>query len=206
MKRIAFIILVLVSITVLGQNDTNDLRPYRIGLKIGAPNAASLEFEYVTSLLHNSVALFVNYTGANFKIDQVQSSLNVFEIGSNIYFSKNRQGRGLYGALSYQNINANLEIEDYEAEDGTLYEGNATTEVSYSGLNMKIGAKLGRKFFFRTEIGYSLGTIPKEIFVEGNYQGEPISETTSIKDEIDDLPFILQKGLPIFNLGFGYAF
>ena len=65
---------------------------------------------------------------------------------------------------------------------------------------------MGRKFFFRTEIGYSLGIIPKEIFVEGNFQGEPISETTNIEDEIDDLPFILQKGLPIFNLGFGYSF
>ena len=206
MKRIACTILVLVSITVFGQNDTDELRPYRIGLKIGIPNAASLEFEYVTPLLNNSVALFVNYTGAKFNIDDVQSSLNVFEIGSNIYFSKSREGRGLYGALSYQNINANLEIEDYEAEDGTLYEGNARTEVSYNGLNLKVGAKLGRKFFFRTEIGYSLGGIPKEILVEGTYQGEPISETISTQDEIDDLPFIFQNGLPIFNLGIGYAF
>jgi hypothetical protein len=206
MRRIVFAILVLVSITVLGQIDTNELRPYRIGLKLGAPNAASLEFEYVTPLLNSSLALFANYTGANFKIDQVQSSLNVFEIGSNIYFNKNSEGRGLYGALSYQNIAANLEIEDYEAEDGTLYEGNARTEISYSGINIKIGAKLGRKFFFRTEIGYSLGDIPKEILVEGRYQGEPISERISTEDEIDDLPFIFQNGLPIFNLGFGYSF
>ena len=41
-------------------------------------------------------------------------------------------------------------------------------KVSYSGLNVKIGAKLGRKFFFRTEVGYSFGDIPKEIFVEGD--------------------------------------
>ena len=173
---------------------------------MGAPNAASLEFEYVTPLLNNGIALFANYTGANFKIEQVQSSLNVYELGSNIYFSKNRDGRGLYGALSYQNIAANLKIEDYEAEDGTVYEGNARTEVSYNGFNIKIGAKLGRKFFFRTEIGYSLGNIPTEIFVEGNYQGEPISETTSVEDEIDDLPFIFQNGLPIFNIGFGFSF
>ena len=72
--------------------------------------------------------LFVNYTGANFKIDQVRTSLNTFEIGSNVYFSKNREGRGVYGALSYQNIRSNLKIEDYEADDGTLYDGNARTE------------------------------------------------------------------------------
>ncbi len=206
MKRVACVILMLVSIAVLGQNEVNDLRPYRLGLKIGAPNAASLEFEYVTPLLHNSIAVFVNYTGANFKIDQVRTSLNTFEIGSNVYFSKNREGRGVYGALSYQNIRSNLKIEDYEADDGTLYDGNARTEISYSGLNVKIGTKLGRKFFFRTEVGYSFGDIPKEIFVEGAFQGEPISETTSIEDEIDDLPFIFENGLPIFNIGFGFTF
>ena len=38
MKRVACVILMLVSIAVLGQNEVNDLRPYRLGLKIGAPN------------------------------------------------------------------------------------------------------------------------------------------------------------------------
>ncbi len=206
MKRIVCAILMFVSITTFGQNDANNLRPYRLGLKIGAPNAASLEFEYITPLLHNSIGLFVNYTGASFKVDQVNTSSNIFEIGSNIYFSKNREGRGVYGALSYQSIRSNLKIENYEAENGIIYEGNAKTKVSYSGLNVKIGAKLGRKFFFRTEVGYSFGEIPKQVFVEGNFQGEPISETTSIEEEIDDLPFIFQNGLPIFNLGFGFSF
>jgi hypothetical protein len=206
MKRSVFAVLLLVSISALGQHNSDDLRPFRIGLKVGAPNAASFEFEYVTPLLNNRVAPFVNYTGANFKVDQVDASLNIFEIGSNIYFSKNNEGRGLYGTFSYQNINANLEIEDYEAEDGSLYEGNAKTNVSYSGLNIKIGAKLGRKFFFRTELGYSIGDIPTQVFIEGNYEGEPASETISVENEIDDLPFIFTNGLPIFNIGFGFSF
>ncbi len=206
MKRMICIMLMVGSLTAICQNNTTDVRPYRLGLKIGAPNAASLEFEYVTPALHNSLALFANYTGANFKVDQVNTSSNIFEIGSNIYFGENREGKGLYGTLSYQNITSNLSIENYEAEDGTIYEGDAKTKVSYNGLNVKIGAKLGRNFFFRTELGYSFGEIPKEIFVEGNFEGEPISETASIESEIDDLPFIFQNGLPIFNIGFGFAF
>ncbi len=197
--------LIFVSLTVMGQT-ADDIKPFRIGLKIGAPNVASLEFEYVTPALGNSLAFFANYTGASFNVDQVDTSSNIFEIGSNIYFSKNREGRGMYGSISYQSISSNLSIKDYEAEDGTIYEGDAKTSVSYSGLNVKIGAKLGKKFFFRTEIGYSFGEIPKEIFVEGNFEGEPISETASIESEIDDLPFIFQNGLLIFNLGFGYSF
>ena len=206
MKKIIFLFIIATSLTIFGQSSTDDLRPYRLGLKMGVPNTASLEFEYVTPLLHNHMSLFVNYTGGKVTVDQVNANLNTFEIGSNIYFAKNREGRGLYGALSYQNVDAKLSIEDYEAEDGTIYDGNAKTEVSYSGLNVKLGAKLGRKFFFRTEIGYSFGEIPKEIFVEGTFEGEPISETTSIEDEIDDISIISQNGLPIFNIGFGFSF
>lgn len=206
MKNILAALLLLMSMTAVGQNDSSNLRPYRLGVKVGGPNVASLEFEFVTPALHNSLALFANYTGINYTVEQVNTASNIFEIGSNIYFGKNREGRGLYGSLSYQNISSDLSIKDYEAEDGTIYEGDAKTSVSYSGLNVKIGAKLGKKFFFRTEIGYSFGEIPKEIFVEGNFEGEPISETASIESEIDDLPFIFQNGLPIFNLGFGYSF
>jgi len=206
MKKIICSALLFASIVTFAQNRTSDVRPFRIGIKMGVPNVASFEFEYLTPLLDNRIAPFVNYTSAGFIIDQVDASVAVFEVGSNIYFSENNEGRGLYGTLSYQNINANLEIEDYEAEDGTLYEGNARTSISYSGLNVKVGAKLGRKFFFRTEFGYSFGAIPTEVFVEGNFEGEPISEIASVENEVEDFPAIFKGGLPIFNIGFGLSF
>ena len=97
----------IVSLTVMGQT-ADDVKPFRLGFKFGAPNVASLEFEYVTPALGNRLALFANYTGASFNVDQIDTSSNIFEIGSNIYFSKNREGRGMYGSLSYQSISCLL--------------------------------------------------------------------------------------------------
>ena len=206
MRDFLIFIMILNVSFVFGQFSSNEIRPFRIGVKIGIPNTISLEGEYVTPLLNNRLALFTNYTGFSGTKDQVDANLKTFEVGTNIYISKNNEGSGLYGSISYQQVKAKLEIEDYEAEDGTIYEGNARAETSLNGVNIKLGVKLGKKFFFRTELGYSFGQLPKEILVEGNFQGEPISEIASIENEIEDLPLIFQNGIPIFNIGIGYAF
>lgn len=197
----------------INANSGNDVRPYRIGLKIGVPNAVSLEFEYVTPLLNNRVAPFINYVGGsrNFDNGKTKASLNIFEVGSNIYISKNNEGRGLYGSISYQSISAKSDLKDYEPENnnpgGTIkYDGTSKAKASYNGVNLKLGAKLGRKFFFRTELGYSFGKIPEEIIVTGTYQGNSVQDAYSIKKNIEDAPVVTLNGFPIFNLGFGFAF
>lgn len=216
MRKITMFFMLFFAVFTYAQNDddtitSNDVRPYRIGLKIGVPNVASLEFEYLTPLLNNRVAPFANYIGSRRNFDEIKARLNIFELGSNIYISKNNEGRGLYGSISYQNISGKADIQDYEPEnnnpDGTIkYDGTSKTKVSYNGINLKFGAKLGRKFFFRTELGYSFGKIPEEVVVKGTYQGRSVQDVYSIKENIEDAPVVEPNGFPIFNLGFGFAF
>lgn len=216
MKKITILCMLFVATFSFAQQDDSsssdsELRPFRIGLKFGVPNLASLELEYVTPLLNNRVAPFVNYTGYKHPVENTTASLSTFEIGSNIYISKNNEGKGLYGAVSYQSVKASLDILDYSPENnnptGTIkYDGTSTAKVEYSAVNVKLGAKLGRKFFFRTELGYSFGSLPDEVVIDGTLNGQKVEDRINIEDKLKDVPVISKNGMPIFNIGFGFAF
>ena len=185
----------------------NDLRPYRIGLKIGTPMVLGLDLEYVTPLWNNRIAPSINFTTVGLKIDdETKLEYTAFELGTNIYFNGRGDGRGFYGALSYQNINAKLKQTDYESEDGRQFTGTATSKITYGGLNTKIGVKVGRKFYFRTELGYSFGSIPTNIVTTGTYNGMPVTDNQDIKEAIEDTGIISVGGMPLFNFGVGFAF
>lgn len=188
-------------------NSKNELRPYRIGLKFGTPMVAGLDLEYVTPLWTSRVAPFIGFTSIGLQItDDAKLNFSAFEIGSNIYFNGRGDGRGFYGSLAYQSINATLKQQDYKAEDGKVYQGTATSKISFGGFNTKIGVKVGRTFYFRTELGYSFGSLPEEIVTKGTYNGQPINDRQNIKDDLADTPVLNMGGIPLFNLGFGFAF
>lgn len=203
MKKIVLLIAIIITSFLSAQENqksNEELRPYRVGLKIGVPSVVSLDLEYVTPLWDSRIAPFVSFSPIGFKVDDVKLNYTAFEIGSNIYFSKRGDGRGFYGALSYQHISAKLKQQNYEANDGRLFEGTTTSKISFDGLNTKVGVKVGRTMYFRAELGYSFGKIPKEIEKEGTFNGLPATDNENIEEDINT------GGLPIFNIGFGYAF
>ena len=202
----AVVFIFLISNCISAQN-TNELNPYRIGVKIGTPYAVSLDFEYVMPILESRIAPFVDFTTIGIKAGgNARLNYTAFEVGTNIYFRKRGDGRGFYGALSYQKVNTRLKQRDYEANDGRLFEGTATTAIVYNGFNTKIGVKVGRTFYFRTELGYSFGKIPTEVVTKGTYNGAPATDNQDISQDIKDIPLISTGGMPVFNLGFGFAF
>ena len=69
---------------------------------------------------------------------------------------------------------------------------------------MKLGAKLGKKFYFRIEAGYGFGDIPQEIEVTGTEQGTGITQTDYV--EIPDIPGISESGMIVANIGLGFSF
>lgn len=185
----------------------NDLRPYRIGVKIGTPMVIALDLEYVTPLWNSRVAPFLDYTTIGLEIGtDTNINYTAFEVGSHIYFSNRGDGRGFYGALAYQHANAKLKQQNYDADDGRQFEGTATSKITYGGLNTKIGVKVGRTFYFRTELGYSFGSLPTTIVTSGTYNGQPVTDRQDISEDIKDTPIISLGGMPIFNIGFGFAF
>lgn len=206
MKKILIIYLLISSSIVISQekdNDENNINPFRIGLKIGTPNIVGGNIEYVLPVLNNHIALFADLSGFSLELDEVESSLSYFEIGTNIYFSDN--GRGFYGTLSYGSFSVEGTYTDADLFiNGMPVTGEsvATGKLEVNTMNVKLGAKLGKKFYFRIEAGYGFGDIPQEFTVTGTVDGVPATGT----EEIPDVPGIGENGYALFNFGFGIAF
>ena len=177
--------------------DGPDIHPLRIGLELGAPSGINLNAEYVTPWLDNRVAFYVDYLPFSVTIDDVKIKTNNFEIGTNIYF--NNKGKGFYGSLGYLNYNGDAEITDVEFDNGNT--GGGKTSINFSTTNVKIGGKFGNRFYFRIEAGFGFGSIPDELVItstDGN--------GTTVEPIDDVVSFFGSSGIPLFSLGFGYAF
>jgi hypothetical protein len=199
-KFILSALLLGVGAVSLAQDAGDDVRRFRIGLKAGVPNVIGGNAEFVLPVLGNRLAPFVDYSTFSLEVDEVDTSFDFFEIGSNIYF--NTQGTGLYASVSYGKFNLDGTYTDAETINGEVFEGEATGELEISTFNLKLGAKLGRKFYFRAEVGYGFGDIPQEVVIRGTVNGQPEEG----REEIPDVPGIGDNGLLVANVGFGFAF
>src|SRR5690606_27024723 len=102
-----------------------------------------------------------------------------------------------YGGISYFSFDGEGTYTDIEFDDNTY--GDGTGNIKFNTLNLKLGVKLGRAFFFRLEVGYGFGKIPEYILVTSNTN----SQTT--EEEIPEIPGIGNSGLPVFNFGVGFG-
>lgn len=177
------------------KNLSDDLNPLRIGFKLGVPNIATINVEYLTPLWDDRVALSVDYFSLSPNIGDDEVSYSNFELGTNIYF--NNTGKGIYVGISYFAFNGDFTLKDVDFDDGSF--GNGKGTVDFNTINLKLGAKIGRTFYFRIEVGYGLGDIPNTIVVRGE-NGQSSSE------DISDVASYIGSGVPVFNLGFGWAF
>jgi|SRR5690606_3015128 len=184
---------------------TFKIRPFRIGVKAGFPNLIGGNIEYVTPLFRNKLALNVDYShiksdwllepedrGGN---DQNQLKYIHGDFGLNYYFFK--PGKGLYAGVSYSIINAEAEIERFDAVE--------YINEKHNSVNLKLGARLGGLFYFRPEVGYMFSSLPKKYEVLAVYDDG--TRETRIDDWSDSNgpEDILFKGL-IANIGIGFAF
>jgi len=202
MKKLTTLIL-LIFCTFSYAQDKQDINPLRVGLKIGTPNIIGGNLEFTTPLLDNRIALFADYSGFTIKEDGSEVALKYIEAGTNVYFKNN--GKGLYASLSYGKLNLDGNYSDAETVNGTLYEGEAEGSLDVSTLNVKLGAKLGNKIYFRIEAGYGFGDIPQEIEVTGTEKNTGTTKTDSVEIP-NDIPGIDESGYLLFNIGFGISF
>jgi len=174
-----------------------DINPLRLGFKVGVPSFFTISAEYVTPLLDNRVAFAIDYFPLRINLLDIESKFRNFEIGSNIYL--NNKGKGLYGGLSYYKFNAEVSnIEETEFDDGSI--GTGETNIKFNTFNLKLGAKLGRAFYFRIELGYGFGNLPETIVITSTENNSSTTEDTS------EVISFLGSGVPIFNFGVGYSF
>ena len=178
--------------------------PIRVGLKLGTPNGIGGNIEYVTPLWKHRIAVFGDYSVLKAEVEDADNKLNYFEIGSNIYLFKNK-GRGLYGSFGYGVLNINSTGGEYETDNGDTIT-NSKADFNVETLNVKLGLKLGRRVYFRTELGYGFGEIPQEILVSGYINGTLTEEIIDISEDLSDIPGMSENGYLIFNIGFGIGF
>lgn len=205
MKKVLVPLLLLISTITFAQEQENtttdkDVNPFRIGLKIGTPNAIGGSAEWVTPLFDDRFALFFDYSGINVNADDVKADFKYSEIGANIYFKNT--GKGLYASLGYAKMDFQGTYSDAITFQGEQFTGDAYGRLDVDTFNVKLGAKLGNTFYFRTELGYGFGSIPEEVEITGNVNGEAMNGV----EEIPDVPGISENGYPLFNIGFGFAF
>jgi hypothetical protein len=167
----------------------------RVGLKLGVPNIITPNIEYVTHIWEDRVAFTADFMSLDLTIDDVNVDYTDFEIGANLYLSKD--GSGAYVGVSYFNFDGGGTYDNVEFDNGTV--GRGTGEISYNTFNFKVGYKTGRRLYVRAEFGYGFGNIPEQITVSG-------SDGSSAIEDIPDIPGISSSGLIIFNIGIGYAF
>ena len=193
------VLVLFFSLPTLAQDDfstSKSIKPLRIGVKVGLPNIITANAEYVTPLLGNRVAVAVDWMSLSQTIDDTSLDYNNFEIGSNIYL--NTTGKGLYAGISYFSFDSEGTFPEVEFDNGTVEDGTGT--VKFNTINLKLGAKLGRTFYFRIEAGYGFGDIPEFIVVTSKTSSETILE------EIPGFPGIKTNGIPNFNFGIGFSF
>lgn len=178
------------------QGYISEIKPLRVGLKIGTPSFFTIGAEYVTPLLDERVAPFVDFFPLKLTLDEDVIKLSNFEIGSNVYL--NPTGKGLYAGLSYFSFNGKADLADVDFDDGTF--GAGSTEVKFNTVNLKVGAKLGKTFYFRIELGYGFGKQPETILVTS------VDSNSTAIEPIEDLSSFFGSGIPVFNFGFGFGF
>ncbi|MCM4157343.1 hypothetical protein [Gramella sp. AN32] len=195
--------------TVTSDHEVN-VRPIRIGFKLGFPNLIGGNLEYVLPLLNNKIAVSADYS--RFKssniikalgvedTDDVDMSVSFLEGGLNYYIFK--PGDGLYAGVSYNRLKFDGTIFDFfesQTEEGKY--GDGIVDFTNSSFNLKIGIKMGGLFYFRPEVGYAFTAFPTEIPVEVRFEDGTTEQQTYDTYTTD----IIHNGL-IFNIGLGFAF
>ncbi|PRX44477.1 hypothetical protein [Salegentibacter salegens] len=179
------------------------LRPFRIGAKVGFPNIIGGNLEYVTPLLNEKLAVSIDYSTikSDWLIEEENASENneldytYIEGGLNYYLFK--PGRGLYGGLSYGNINIKGTVHYEDSRD--------IIDSSHGSINIKLGAKLGGLFYFRPEVGYSFSSLPENVEATKVYN-DGSRETIKFEFDSEVTPYnLLFSGL-MANIGIGFAF
>jgi len=191
--RLAFSLIVfLVLVNVVNSNAFAQENPFRIGVKVGFPQVAGLNIEYVTPLLNKRLALDGDYSYIPLNPSDATIKYTYYALYANYYF--NHEGHGFYGGFGYSHIGLKV-TKDVTFSDGTTQSGNA--DIGINALNLKIGGKYGKMLYFRWELGGSLGLNSPAFEVVATKNG--VTNTKSFSS-----PF---KGSgPLADIGFGFSF
>jgi len=202
MKRLfsIFAMLFIFMVTVQAQ----EVRPFRIGLKVGIPITVGATIEYVLPVVDNRIGIMADYGGFSISAGDASASYRYFSFGGNFYFSPNTVGRGFYGGLSYGDSKLNADYTGVESTQGLTITGSGSAEISIRQFQLRLGVKTGKgAFYFNPEIGYAISSVPSSVDFTATFTDSNGNTTTEQASE--EIPASGIFGI-MFSLTFGLSF
>lgn len=181
--------------------EDNSLKRFSVGVKFGLPYMAVLGAQYTLPFFNNHFAPYFDYSQYSYEKNNEDAQFRFSEFGISYFF--NQIGKGLYAGLSYSNLSYNIKFTNVILENGS--KGYGSEKIDMRTTNLRIGLKTGGTFYFRIEMGYGLGDIPKKLSFKAIDNFDP-RYSQIVTKEIPKISGTSEREMLIGNIGVGISF
>ena len=181
--------------------EDNSLKRFSVGVKFGLPYMAVLGAQYTLPFFNNHFAPYFDYSQYSYEKNNEDAQFRFSEFGISYFF--NQIGNGLYAGLSYSNLSYNVKFTNVILENGS--KGYGSEKIDMRTTNLRIGLKTGGTFYFRIEMGYGLGDIPKKLSFKAIDNFDP-KYSQIVTKEIPKISGTSEREMLIGNIGVGISF
>ena len=181
--------------------EDNSLKRFSVGVKFGLPYMAVLGAQYTLPFFNNHFAPYFDYSQYSYEKNNEDAQFRFSEFGISYFF--NQIGKGLYTGLSYSNLSYDVKFTNVILENGS--KGYGSEKIDMRTTNLRIGLKTGGTFYFRIEMGYGLGDIPKKLSFKAIDNFDP-KYSQIVTKEIPKISGTLEREMLIGNIGVGISF
>lgn len=181
--------------------EDNSLKRFSVGVKFGLPYMAVLGAQYTLPFFNNHFAPYFDYSQYSYEKNNEDAQFRFSEFGISYFF--NQIGKGLYTGLSYSNLSYDVKFTNVILENGS--KGYGSEKIDMRTTNLRIGLKTGGTFYFRIEMGYGLGDIPKKLSFKAIDNFDP-KYSQIVTKEIPKISGTSEREMLIGNIGVGISF
>jgi hypothetical protein len=178
-----------------------DIKRVSASLKFGFPYMAVVGAQYTLPFFDNHFAPYFDYSQYSYEDYNKEAEFRFSEWGIS-YFIKEK-GKGLYVGVSHSNLSYNANFMNITLKNGSRGSGNG--EVDLRTTNLRLGLKTGGIFYFRIEMGYGFGNLPKAVTFRATDNSDP-NHTELASEDIPGINGVSESGMLVGNIGFGIAF
>jgi len=178
-----------------------DIKRFSLGLKFGLPYMAVVGAQYTLPFIDNHFAPYFDYSQYSYEEYNKQAEFVFSEWGIS-YFIKEK-GKGVYLSLSSSNLSYKVNFTNIALENGSTGSGNGEADLRTT--NLRLGLKTGGALYFRIEMGYGFGNLPKAVTFKATDNSNP-NHTELTSEDLPGINGISESGMLVGNIGFGFSF
>jgi len=178
----------------------NEIKRFSAGLKFGVPYMAVVGAQYTIPFFDNHFAPYFDYSQYSYEDYNEEAEFRFSEWGIS-YFIK-QKGKGFYLGISNSKLSYKVDFMKIALGNGSKGYGNGKVNLTTS--NIRLGLKTGGTFYFRIEMGYGFGNLPKTLKIKATDNSNP-SYTEDITKDVPEINGISESGMLVGNIGFGIA-